>query len=237
MRWGVIVFPGSCDEQDVYDSLKREMGQKVKFLWHKNELAGHFDCLVLPGGFSYGDYLRCGAMARFSPIMRGVVKFAQKGGLVLGICNGFQILCESGLLPGALVRNADLRFVCRPVLLRVEETDTPFTREAKKGQVLKIPVKHGEGCYYADPATLERLQKNRQILLRYVDAKGKPSPGANPNGAVDNIAGICNETRNVFGMMPHPEDACSELLGSEDGRKIFSSIIVSCNDQETRHAR
>ena len=237
MRWGVIVFPGSCDEQDVYDSLKREMGQKVKFLWHKNELAGHFDCLVLPGGFSYGDYLRCGAMARFSPIMRGVVKFAQKGGLVLGICNGFQVLCESGLLPGALVRNADLRFVCRPVLLRVEETDTPFTCEAKKGQLLKIPVKHGEGCYYADPATLERLQKNRQILLRYADAKGKPSAGANPNGALDNIAGICNETRNVCSMMPHPEDACSELLGSEDGRKIFSSIIVSCNDQETRHAR
>ena len=236
MRWGVITFPGSCDEQDVYDSLKREMGQKVKLLWHKDELTGHFDCLVLPGGFSYGDYLRCGAMARFSPIMRGVVKFAQNGGLVLGICNGFQILCESGLLPGALVRNAGLQFVCRQVFLRVEESDTPFTRETKKGQLLKLPVKHGEGCYYADPSTLEHLHKNRQIILRYADAKGKPSPAANPNGSLDNIAGICNETRNVFGTMPHPEDACSQFLGSEDGLKIFSSIVASRNDRETRHA-
>ena len=236
MRWGVITFPGACDEQDVYDSLKREMGQKAKLLWHKEELSGHFDCLVLPGGFSYGDYLRCGAVARFSPIMRGVVKFAQSGGLVLGICNGFQILCESGLLPGALVRNAGLQFVCQQVYLRVEETDTPFTCEIKKGQLLKLPVKHGEGCYYADPPTLERLRKNRQILLRYVDAKGKPSPAANPNGSLENIAGVCNETRNVFGLMPHPEDACSKLLGSEDGLKIFSSIVSACADREARHA-
>jgi phosphoribosylformylglycinamidine synthase subunit PurQ / glutaminase len=236
MRWGVIVFPGSCDEQDVYDSLKREMGQKVKFLWHKDELQGHFDCLVLPGGFSYGDYLRCGAMARFSPIMRGVVEFARSGGLVLGICNGFQILCGAGLLPGALVRNAGLQFVCRPVLLRVEEIDTPFTCAIEKGRLLKMPVKHGEGCYYADPPTLERLRKNRQILLRYVDARGKPSPAANPNGSIDNIAGICNENRNVFGLMPHPEDACSKLLGSEDGREIFSSIVAACAEKEARHA-
>lgn len=236
MRWGVIVFPGSCDEQDVYDSLKREMDQKVKFLWHKDALQGHFDCLILPGGFSYGDYLRCGAMARFSPIMRGVIDFAQSGGLVLGICNGFQILCGAGLLPGALVRNAGLQFVCQPVLLRVEETDTPFTCQMKKGQLLEIPVKHGEGCYYADPPTLERLHKNRQILLRYVDTKGKPSPAANPNGSLDNIAGICNETRNVFGLMPHPEDACNKLLGSDDGLKIFSSIAAACADREARHA-
>jgi phosphoribosylformylglycinamidine synthase subunit PurQ / glutaminase len=236
MRWGVIIFPGSCDEQDVYDALKREMGQRVKFLWHKDELQGHFDCLVLPGGFSYGDYLRCGAMARFSPIMGGVVKFAESGGLVLGICNGFQILCESGILPGALVRNAALQFVCQQVFLRVEETDTPFTCETKKGQILRLPVKHGEGCYYADPSTLERLHKNRQILLRYVDAKGKPSPNANPNGSVDNIAGICNETRNVFGLMPHPEDACSKILGGEDGLKIFSSIVTACGDRDVRHA-
>ena len=227
MRWGVIVFPGSCDDQDVFDSLKREMGQKVKCLWHKDELAGHFDCLVLPGGFSYGDYLRCGAMARFSPIMRGVAKFAQSGGLVLGICNGFQILCEAGLLPGALVRNAGLQFVCQQVWLRVEEVDTPFTGATKKGQLLRIPVKHGEGCYFADSATLERLRKNRQILLRYVDAKGKPTPATNPNGSLENIAGICNEARNVFGLMPHPEDACSKLLGSEDGLKIFSSIAAA----------
>ncbi len=235
MRWGVITFPGSCDDQDVVDSLKLDLGQKVKSLWHKDELSGNFDCLVLPGGFSYGDYLRCGAMARFSPIMRGVVKFAQSGGLVLGICNGFQILCEAGLLPGALVRNAGLQFICQPVYLRVEESDTPFTSGVKKGQLLKIPIKHGEGCYYADPETLERLRKNCQILLRYVDAKGRPTSAANPNGSLDNIAGICNETRNVFGLMPHPEDACNELLGSDDGAKIFTSIAAALAERAKRH--
>jgi phosphoribosylformylglycinamidine synthase subunit PurQ / glutaminase len=228
MRWGVITFPGSCDDQDVFDSLKLELGQKVKFLWHKDELAGNYDCIVLPGGFSYGDYLRCGAMARFSPVMQGVVKFARSGGLVLGICNGFQILCESGLLAGALVRNAGLQFVCQPVHLRVEETDTPFTGGIKKGQLLKMPVKHGEGCYYADPKTLECLNKNRQILVRYVDAKGKATAAANPNGSLENIAGICNEKRNVFGLMPHPEVACSTILGSEDGAKIFTSVAAAC---------
>jgi len=236
MRWGVIVFPGSCDDQDVFNALKRDMGQSVKRLWHKDELSGHFDCLVLPGGFSYGDYLRCGAMARFSPVMKGLVKFARSGGLVLGICNGFQILCEAGLLPGALVRNGGLQFVCQQVSLRVEETDTPFTCETTKGQILKLPIKHGEGCYYADSPTLERLRKNRQVLLRYVDPKGKPSLAANPNGSVENIAGICNETRNVFGLMPHPEDACNRLLGSEDGLKIFSSIAASSSVKEKRHA-
>ena len=235
MRWGVITFPGSCDDHDVFDSLKSELGQKVKLLWHKDELAGNFDCIVLPGGFSYGDYLRCGAMARFSPILRGVLKFARSGGLVLGICNGFQILCETGLLPGALVRNADLQFICRPVHLRVEETDTPFTSGLKRGQLLKMPVKHGEGCYYADAATLERLRKNRQILLRYVDAKGKPTAAANPNGSVENIAGICNEGRNVFGLMPHPEDACSKLLGGDDGAKIFNSIAAALTEKASAH--
>src|SRR5678815_4189600 len=227
MRWGVITFPGSCDDQDVVDSLKVDLGQTVQSLWHKDEFRGDFDCIVLPGGFSYGDYLRCGAMARFSPIMRGVVQFAENGGLVLGICNGFQILCESGLLPGALVRNAGLQFVCQPVHLRVEETDTPFTSGVKKGQLLQIPVKHGEGCYFANAETLERLRKNRQILLRYVDAKGKPTPAANPNGSLDGIAGICNEKRNVFGLMPHPEDACNKLLGSDDGAKLFASIAAA----------
>jgi phosphoribosylformylglycinamidine synthase I len=235
MRWGVIVFPGSCDDQDVFDSLARDMEQEVDFLWHKDELKGGYDCLVLPGGFSYGDYLRCGAMARFSPVMGGVIDFARRGGLVLGICNGFQILCESGLLPGALVRNAGLKFVCRQVTLRVEETDTPFTREIKKGQLLKIPVKHGEGCYYADAVTLEQLRNNRQILLRYADAKGKPAAAANPNGSLDNIAGICNEARNVFGLMPHPEDACNKILGSDDGVKIFSSVAAACARGELRH--
>jgi phosphoribosylformylglycinamidine synthase subunit PurQ / glutaminase len=231
MRWGVITFPGSCDDQDVVDSLKVDLGQTVQSLWHKDEFRGDFDCIVLPGGFSYGDYLRCGAMARFSPIMRGVVQFAESGGLVLGICNGFQILCESGLLPGALVRNAGLQFVCQPVHLRVEETDTPFTSGVKKGQLLQIPVKHGEGCYFADAETLERLRKNRQILLRYVDAKGKPTPAANPNGSLDGIAGICNEKRNVFGLMPHPEDACNKLLGSDDGAKLFVSIAAAFSEK------
>ena len=235
MRWGVITFPGSCDDQDVVDSLKAELGQQVQSLWHKDEFRGNVDCIVLPGGFSYGDYLRCGAMARFSPIMRGVVQFAESGGLVLGICNGFQILCEAGLLPGALVRNAGLQFVCQPVHLRVEETDTPFTSGIKKGQILQIPVKHGEGCYFADGETLERLRKNRQILLRYVDAKGKPTPAANPNGSLDGIAGICNEKRNVLGLMPHPEDACNKLLGSDDGAKLFASIAAAFSEKTKRH--
>ena len=235
MRWAVITFPGSCDDHDVFDSLKSDLGQQVKFLWHKEELKGNFDCIVLPGGFSYGDYLRCGAMARFSPIMRGVVKFAQSGGLVLGICNGFQILCESGLLPGALVRNAGLQFVCQQVYLRVEETDTPFTGGLKKGQLLRLPVKHGEGCYYADAKTLERMHKNRQILLRYVDSKGKVTATANPNGSLENIAGVCNEGRNVFGLMPHPELACNKLLGSEDGLKIFASIAAACDSKSAAH--
>jgi len=236
MRWGVITFPGSCDDHDVFDSLKLDLGQQVKFLWHKEELKGRFDCIVLPGGFSYGDYLRCGAMARFSPIMRGVVEFAQRGGLVLGVCNGFQILCEAGLLPGALVRNTGLQFVCQQVHLRVEETDAPFTAGLKKGQLLRMPVKHGEGCYYADPKTLEQLHKQRQILLRYVDAKGKPTAAANPNGSVENIAGVCNEKRNVFGLMPHPEDACSKLLGGDDGAKIFLSIAAASVEQARQHA-
>jgi phosphoribosylformylglycinamidine synthase subunit PurQ / glutaminase len=234
MRWGVIVFPGSCDDHDVYDCLKRVLKQKVEFLWHKDRLPANTDAVVLPGGFSYGDYLRCGAMGRFSPIMHDIVEFAGQGGLVLGICNGFQILCESGLLPGALVRNASLQFVCKPVYLRVEETDTPFTSSAKKGQLLRMPVKHGEGCYYADPATLERLKENRQILLRYVDSKGRPTPAANPNGSLDNIAGICNEGRNVFGLMPHPEDASEKILGSEDGLKIFSSMTAASGKQEKK---
>ena len=234
MRWGVIVFPGSCDEQDVYDCLRNDLRQKVEFLWHKDHLERKFDCIVLPGGFSYGDYLRAGAMARFSPIMQGVVEFARRGGLVLGICNGFQILCEAGLLPGVLTRNASLQFVCRQVFLRIEETDTPFTCVGKKGQLLRLPVKHGEGCYYADPATLERLRKNRQIVLRYVDGKGRTSPSANPNGSLDYIAGVCNEVRNVFGLMPHPEDAGERILGSEDGLKVFSSVITACDKREKK---
>jgi len=228
MRWGVVVFPGSCDDRDVYGCLKNVLRQKVEFLWHKDELKGKWDCLVLPGGFSYGDYLRAGAMARFSPIMQGVVEFARKGGYVLGICNGFQILCEAGLLPGTLMRNSSLQFVCRQVSLRVEEDDAPFTSRARKGEILRFPVKHGEGRYYADPVTLRRLKRKRQILLRYVDARGRTSPSANPNGSLDHIAGVCNEGRNVFGLMPHPEDASDKILGSGDGQKIFSSVMAAC---------
>lgn len=227
MRWGVIVFPGSCDEQDVYHCLKGVLRQPVELLWHKDRLAAGLDCIVLPGGFSYGDYLRAGAVARFSPIMQGVVEFARAGGLVLGVCNGFQILCEAGLLPGALTRNASLQFVCRQVTLRVEENDSPFTCAAGKGELLKMPVKHGEGRYYADPETMDALGRNRQVLLRYTDNAGRLSPAANPNGSLDHVAGICNSTRNVFGMMPHPEDASEKLLGSEDGLKIFTSIIAA----------
>jgi len=234
MRWGVIVFPGSCDEQDVYDCLKHVLKQKVEFLWHKDRLSRGINCVVLPGGFSYGDYLRCGAMARFSPIMQGVVEFARQGGLVVGICNGFQILCEAGLLPGALTRNASLQFACRQVYLRVEETDAPFTCVAKRGELLRLPVKHGEGCYYADPVTLEQLGKKRQILVRYADSKGRLTAAANPNGSLENIAGVCNEARNVFGLMPHPEDASEKILGSEDGLKIFSSVIAACGKREKR---
>ena len=232
MRWGVIVFPGSNDDYDVYHCLKHVLGQKVEFLWHKDRLKGDWDCLVLPGGFSYGDYLRPGAMARFSPVMQGVIEFASKGGLVLGICNGFQILCEAGLLPGALIRNASLRFTCRQVFLSLEEDHTPFTCLGKKGELLRLPVKHGEGCYYTDALTLERLRKNRQILLRYVDSRGKTSPSSNPNGSIDHIAGVCNEGKNVFGLMPHPEPAAEKILGSEDGLKFFSSVMASCNTRE-----
>ncbi|MGH7844989.1 MAG: phosphoribosylformylglycinamidine synthase subunit PurQ [Candidatus Binatia bacterium] len=227
MRWGIVVFPGSCDDHDVYYCLKNVLKQKAEFLWHKNPLRGHWDCIVLPGGFSYGDYLRTGAMARFSPVMEGVIRFAQQGGFVLGVCNGFQILCEAGLLPGALMRNSCLQFVCRPVCLRLEETDTAFTGLARKGEILRMPIKHGDGSYYAEPDTLEKLRQNRQILLRYVDAEGESCPAANPNGSVNNIAGVCNEGRNVFGLMPHPEQAAEKILGSDDGLKIFSSMIAA----------
>ena len=233
-RVAVVRFPGSNCDFDTLRATERH-GAEAYFVWHRDVDLKGADVVILPGGFSYGDYLRAGAIARFSPIMQAVKQHAAKGGPVLGICNGFQILCETGLLPGALVRNADLQFICRPAYLRVEETDTAFTSGLKRGQILKMPVKHGEGCYYADSPTLERLHKNRQILLRYVDAKGKPTPSANPNGSVENIAGICNETRNVFGLMPHPEDACSEVLGSTDGAKIFNSIAAACANKATSH--
>jgi phosphoribosylformylglycinamidine synthase I len=228
MRWGVVVFPGSCDDDDVVYTLETVMGQDVRRLWHKDSFEGACEAVVLPGGFSYGDYLRAGAMARFSPLMRGIVDFAENGGLVLGICNGFQILCEAGLLPGALTRNASLRFICKRVFLRVEQTDTPFTCLAQPEELWQFPIKHGEGRYCADEATLDQLDANHQVIVRYVTEEGRTSPAANPNGSANNIAGICNERRNVFGLMPHPEDATEVILGGEDGRRLFESMIVSC---------
>jgi len=225
MRFAVIRFPGSNCDQDCARALSGIPGIEADFVWHKDSDLGGFDAVALPGGFSYGDYLRCGAIARFSPIMRSVVEFARSGGLVIGICNGFQILCESGLLPGALVRNRGLHFICEHVNLRVEQTDTPFTSATSEGQVLRIPIAHGEGCYFADDATLDTLESNRQVLLRYSDGAGEITEDANPNGSLRNIAGICNEGRNVFGLMPHPERACDALLGSTDGRVLFESLL------------
>ena len=227
MQWGVVVFPGSCDDDDVVYALQDVLGQTVQRLWHKDVLEDGCDAIVLPGGFSYGDYLRAGAMARFSPLMCGVIEFANHGGLVLGICNGFQILCESGLLPGALTRNASLRFVCKRVFLRVEQQDTPFTCLTQPGELWHLPVKHGEGRYYADEQTLQRLEANRQVIVRYVAADGETAAVANPNGSEDHIAGICSEQRNGFGLMPHPEDATEGILGGESGLKLFESIIAS----------
>jgi phosphoribosylformylglycinamidine synthase len=207
------------------------LGVQARFVWHKEESVEGLDAVLLPGGFSYGDYLRCGAMAKFSPVMKAVRRFADDGGLVIGTCNGFQILCEAGLLPGVLVRNRSLRFVCEPrQALRVERDDTPWTSRADAGQVLRLPIKHGEGCYYADPGTLDDLQANRQILLRYSTPDGKIRDAANPNGALLNIAGIMNNRGNVFGLMPHPEHAVELQLGSEDGRRIFDSMIEAVLD-------
>ncbi|PIU40250.1 MAG: phosphoribosylformylglycinamidine synthase I [Candidatus Omnitrophica bacterium CG07_land_8_20_14_0_80_50_8] len=227
MKFGVVVFPGSNCDYDCYHVLKHVLKAETEFVWHKERNISKFDCMVLPGGFSYGDYLRTGAIARFSPVMESVVKHAQQGKLVIGICNGFQILLESGLLPGAMLHNESLQFVCRFVDLRVENTDTPFTRKLKKGALLKIPIAHGEGNYFADRATLLELNKNNQVLVRYADCQGQVSKETNPNGSLENIAGICNKRRNVFGLMPHPERASEKELGSTDGIGIFESIIQS----------
>jgi len=217
MKFGVVVFPGSNCDRDMLDALRDDLGQEVVALWHKDKDISSFtkeDCIVLPGGFSYGDYLRCGAIARFSPMMQSVIEFANNGGKVLGVCNGFQILCESGLLPGVLLRNARQQFVCKNV----------FIKEAS-GKALKIPVAHGEGRYYADQAVLEKLKANKQVVYQYCDEQGNLTDEANPNGATNHIAGICNEERNVFGMMPHPERACNSSLGNLDGRLVFKSLF------------
>ena len=232
MKFGVIVFPGSNCDHDAYHVISKHVGQPVDFIWHRDTDLSTYDAVILPGGFSYGDYLRCGAMARFSPIMRAVEAFAQRGGIVLGICNGFQILCEAGLLPGALVRNRELHFLCQRVHVRVEDADTVFTNRCRRGDVLDLPIKHGEGCYVADESTLHALEAGRQIVLRYSDAEGRVRPEANPNGSLGAIAGIRNARGNVFGLMPHPEHACEWLVGGEDGRKIFLSIIASASHTE-----
>lgn len=225
MRFGIIVFPGSNCEADAYHALDRVLGVSVEYVWHAATRLPSVDCIILPGGFSYGDYLRAGAIARFAPIMSDVARFAADGGLVLGICNGFQILCEAGLLPGALLPNDCLQFRCGWTHLRVEQTDTPFTSSARPGQILRLPIAHGEGRYYADAATLRRLREQRQVVLRYAAPDGSLDPSANPNGSVEAIAGICNATRNVFGLMPHPERCCELELGGVDGRVIFGSIL------------
>ncbi len=227
MRWGVITFPGSNDDAQVAYVLEHLLGESVVRLWHKDATLDGLDCVVLPGGFSYGDYLRCGAMARFSPIMRSVETFAADGGRVIGICNGFQILCEAGLLPGALIRNRGLSFLCERVHVRVEDADTIFTNRCRRGDVLDLPIKHGEGCYVADAATLKALEAGRQVVLRYTDAQGRVTAESNPNGSLAAIAGIRSARGNVFGLMPHPEHACEWLVGGEDGRKIFLSVIAS----------
>lgn len=227
MKFGVVVFPGSNCDHDAYHVLGTVLGQPVEFLWHQSEIVSGFDAIILPGGFAYGDYLRTGAIARFSPVMKAVAKFARGGGLVLGICNGFQILTEAGLLPGAMLRNVSLRFICRHVHIRVEATDTPFTSAARRGQVLKIPIAHSEGRYFCDDETLAGLERNRQIIFRYTTPEGLEDPAANPNGSLANIAGICNRERNVLGLMPHPERASEQTLGSADGAVIFRSMVES----------
>jgi phosphoribosylformylglycinamidine synthase len=227
MKFGVIVFPGSNCDHDAYHVISKHVGQPVSFIWHRETELAEYDALIIPGGFSYGDYLRAGALASFSPVMSSVRDFAERGGLVLGICNGFQILCESGLLPGALIRNRDLHFVCQHVRVRVENADTPFTNELRRGQILSMPVAHAEGNYVCDDETLDELRREDRIIFRYCDAEGRATPEANPNGARDNIAGICNRERNVVGLMPHPERACEDLLGSSDGRGLFHSLAAT----------
>jgi phosphoribosylformylglycinamidine synthase I len=231
MRFAVIQFPGSNCDQDCLAAINGLDGLHAEYVWHKETSLDDFDAIVLPGGFAYGDYLRCGAIARFSPIMNAVIRDAHAGKLVLGTCNGFQVLCEAGLLPGALVRNRSLRFVCDMVTTRVEVDDSPFTHGCPKGTLLRLPIAHGEGCFFAETATLSELNANQQVILRYADSHGRAVPEANPNGSIENIAGVCNLGRNVFGLMPHPDRASDARLGSMDGAKIFRSMVqtISAN--------
>ena len=232
MKFGVLVFPGSNCDHDTYHVVSEIAQQPVKFLWHDSPSLENCDAILVPGGFAYGDYLRTGAIARFSPVMQSVKKFAANGGLVLGICNGFQILAEAGLLPGALMRNAGLKYICKQVYLRTETANTPFTQTLAKGEVVKIPIGHMEGNYFCDAPTLARLEGDDRIVFRYSTAEGKITPEANPNGSLGNIAGILNEGRNVLGMMPHPDRSSEGLLGSVDGYKIFASIVSALQQKK-----
>ena len=225
MNFAVLQFPASNCDQDAIHAIRDVLGHSAHYVWHKENSLGDADAVIVPGGFSYGDYLRCGAIARFSPVMQAVKQFADNGGLVIGICNGFQVLTEAGLLPGALVRNRDLQFHCEHIFLKTATHDSPFTNKIPEGKILRIPIAHGEGCYFADEETLAELKANNQILWQYCDAEGNLTDTANPNGSLMNIAGICNESRNVAGLMPHPERASEEILGSDDGRPVLESMI------------
>jgi phosphoribosylformylglycinamidine synthase len=227
MKFGVIVFPGSNCDHDAYNAVSEIAKQPCSMIWHESENLEGADAIIVPGGFAYGDYLRTGAIAAFAPAMKAVKKFASQGGLVIGICNGFQILCEAGLLPGALMRNAGLKYICKQVYLRTETTDTPFTNTLKKGEVLMIPIGHMEGNYFCDAETLKQLQAQERVVFRYSTPEGEITAAANPNGSLDNIAGICNEGRNVLGMMPHPDRSSEALLGSADGLKLFQAMVAS----------
>lgn len=227
MKFAIVEFPGSNCDHDAYHAVRHVLGQQAELVWHKDSDLRGADAVVLPGGFSYGDYLRTGAIARFSPVMGKVREFADAGGPVIGICNGFQVLLEAGLLDGALLRNRRLKFLCRHVHVRVEQTDTPFSCGAAAGQVLRLPIAHGEGSYHAGPETVDALEANRQVVFRYCDAEGTATDAANPNGSLRRIAGVCNRRRNVVGLMPHPERACESALGSEDGRVVLESVVAS----------
>ena len=237
MKFGVLVFPGSNCDQDTYHVVSDVIGQPVTFLWHESSELQNCDAILIPGGFAYGDYLRTGAIAHFAPIMQAVKKFAASGGLVLGICNGFQILAESGLLPGALMRNAGLKYICKQVYLRTETLDSPFTNQLREGEVLKIPIGHMEGNYFCDDATLQQLETKRRIAFRYATTAGEITPEANPNGSLGNIAGILSEGRNVLGMMPHPDRSSESMLGSADGLRIFQSMVASLGVAALSEAR
>ena len=235
MNFAVLQFPASNCDQDAVHAM-RLLGHSARLVWHKDNSLGSVDAVIVPGGFSYGDYLRCGAIARFSPVMQAVKQFADNGGLVIGICNGFQVLCEAHLLPGALIRNRSLQFRCEHVYLKTVARDTPFTSQIPEGKILHVPIAHGEGCYFADAETLKQMKANRQILWQYCNAQGELTDDANPNGALEHIAGICNERRNVAGLMPHPERACEPMLGSVDGRLIFESMVLALAQKQAKLA-